>query len=117
MTDEQIIRAVAELDGWYWCEENHQSNISKEFSLEKKEWHNKDKTEWLDYFRLPKYLTSYDAIIPVVQRQIPDIQYQMPQYLPCSSCGSFSQIAMRLINCTPRQLCEALLRATGKWVE
>lgn len=59
---------------------------------------------------LPPYLTSRDAIVPVVEKQPPHVQYQVHKFL-----GEL-EIRYRWL-ATPRQLCEALIRATGKWVD
>lgn len=54
---------------------------------------------------LPDYLTSYDAIIPLIQKQPPEIRAEM-----------FERTNGRVtIMSTPMQLCELLLQATGKW--
>ena len=49
------------------------------------------------------YLTSYDAILPLVQKQPVAIKIEI-----MSRCCLLD---------APTQLCEALLRATGKWRE
>lgn len=48
--------------------------------------------------KLPPYLESYDAIIPVIQKRPKEVRGLM---MP--------------IEITPAQLCESLLRLTGKW--
>ncbi len=49
------------------------------------------------------YLTSYDAIIPLIQRQPMGIRVTLEK-----NCTVFD---------SAEQLCDALLRATGKWKE
>ena len=52
-------------------------------------------------------LTSYDAIIPLIQKQEVGVRARVVQRHPSG---------VTLMS-TPAQLCEALLRATGKWKE
>jgi hypothetical protein len=75
MTDEDKIKALAELDGRW-------PNLSQE-SL--------------------RYLTSYDAIIPLIQKQPMGIRVTLEK-----NCTVFD---------SAEQLCEALLRATRKYKE
>lgn len=91
MTPEEQIKALAELDGWIYIHgaELHENG-----------WRHKDGRTAYENADLPAYLLSYDAIIPLIQKQIllhPN--KPMPDTLQA----------------TPTQLCEALLRATGKW--
>jgi len=58
------------------------------------------------------YLTSYDAILPLVQNQPHHIIACI--YDDMRDEG-WTDGVVRLLNFTPSQLCEALLRATGKW--
>jgi len=52
---------------------------------------------------LHKVLTSYDAIIPLIQKQSLAIRSSI--FIRCGGDGIE----------TPAQLCEALLKAVGKW--
>ncbi len=83
MTAEQITKAVAELDG---CP------VMPHFPGGYK-----------------PYLSSRDAIIPVIERQ-GNIQ------LIESSCVMKYKLRS-ILEATPAQLCETLLRATNKWIE
>lgn len=72
------------------------------------------------------YLTSLDAIVPVIEKQTFSIQYGMTRIIAMMRSGGddkeyryypqdmtfYGRLCM---TATPRQLCEALLRATGKW--
>jgi len=58
---------------------------------------------------VPPYLTSYDAIIPLIQKQTEDVKSDVVEFLYL--------MGDRQLERTPAQLCEALLRATGKWIE
>jgi len=63
---------------------------------------------------LPNYLTSYDAIIPLIQKCI-----SWPGFKNEFHCGfNYNKFSIaEVFTATPPQLCEALLRATGKWTE
>jgi len=75
------------------------------------------------------YLHSYDAIIPLIQKQCGDnTQSTRVKFLntlrqligvnkPTNKVGTPLVSDFDLIVATPFQLCEALLRATGKWKE
>jgi len=93
MNQEQQIKALAELDGWI---QNHATGW----------WFNAEDTNGGDPYP-PNYLTSYDAIIPLIQKQPRDVRKAMTQTFP-NGHVSFTT--------TPAQLGEALLRATGRWV-
>lgn len=102
MTTEQQIKALAELDGWKSRE--HISPIDNKTVIGL--WYLKD-TQCVSI--LPPYLTSYDAIIPVIQKQTNEVKADVWFRLGCVNWG--------WLDATPAQLCEALLRATGKWEE
>jgi len=90
MNLEEQIKALAELDGiclGEWLPENRK------------------------HFKTP-YLTSYDAIIPLIQKQSYGIVANIHDILCTTNDTKYF-----LRNCSPTQLCEALLRATGKWKE
>lgn len=75
------------------------------------------------YQSLPNYLTSYDAIVPLMQKLakadkgepcmelLMDILFKhLDRNYPTDEWNSY-------FDATPSQLCEALLRATNKWIE
>jgi len=59
----------------------------------------------------PDYLTSRDAIVSVIEKQKSFIQRAINDRLKHITDWGFTYLA------TPSQLCEALLRATGNWIE
>ena len=67
-----------------------------------------EKYAWGEYCENCKDLISYDAIIPLVQKQDDDVCEEMENYL----LDLFPTIS--LWQATPTQLCDALLVATGK---
>lgn len=128
MTPEQQIKALAELDGWT---EIHQSTLLLEFGVNNSVWAGRMPDK--DFLAaLPNYLTSYDAIIPLIQKKFTkhschsffdalgiiaakntadcDGQYEY------QGDGSYYEQWL-LFKATPAQFSEALLRATGKWTE
>lgn len=48
---------------------------------------------------------SYDAILPLIQKQDDELKLGVEHWCAC----------YHPYDATPRQLCEALLKATGKW--
>lgn len=113
MTPEQQIKALAELDG---CYKETASGINL---------YKPDETlvcvSCYDVFvfaehihQLPKYLTSYDAIIPLIQKCI-----GWPGFKNEFHCGyNYNKFSIaEVFTTTPPQLCEALLKAVGKWNE
>jgi len=95
MKPEQQIKALAELDGLVGRFQNIQHVLVKGV------WH-----------PVPPYLTSYDAIIPLIQKQTDEVGWLLANHLKDIITED------RFVwQATPTQLCEALLRATGKWIE
>ncbi len=138
MTPDQIIKAVAELDGFKIEELDHPQlrhrtifrvkNRDGRLLLHKwttygecdserigsrglEEHHSGyDFQDLRDVVKaLPPYLSSRDAIIPVIERR-GNIQ------LIESSCVMKYKLRS-ILEATPAQLCEALLRAANKWIE
>ncbi len=117
MTDTEIIIEVAKLDGWI-----------------KEDWGwvyplPGDKQEVYQHKDFPvglNYTTSRDAIIPVIEKVL-NSAHLTDQFLvelcvqvgtPHMSCGdAFWKIRCPtlLVLATPRQLCIALAKATGRW--
>ena len=99
MLEELQIKALAELDGWTF------SDVSS--------WQEK----WTDennvhHESAKPYLISYNAIIPLIQKQPIEIKEMVHRlYFDRLETGSHR------LDVTPSQLAEALLRATGKWIE
>lgn len=115
MTPEQKRIALAELDGWKQCEEHIKYNESEHCLVEKKEWHNKSKTKWLADEDMPDYLNSYDAIVPLIQKQSNKIKDAIGVIL----WQDYSNLIAWhcYYDATPEQLCDATLKATSKWKE
>ena len=107
MKPEEQIKALAELDG-YIMELSSPNRIPVMSLYEKdkiiRECH-------MDSPRMTAYLTSYDAIIPLIQKQNDYIKIRMDEEVRTHNTVS------AMINLTPSQLCEALLRATENWKE
>jgi len=105
MTNEQQIKALAKLDGWSGVQPNH---VPRETMM--------GMPPNCERFELTKpYLTSYDAIIPLVQKQSYEVRNKI--FSSFEKDTGWTAQALLMLAATPAQLCEALLRATGKWVE
>lgn len=109
---EDQIKAIAELDGWsnvtIYPSENNQVDGFKPNGM-----------GWSEC--LP-YTTSRDAIVPVIEKQTEEMQlktiYTLSKTMTHPKDWDYVTGWMLLaIKATPTQLCEALLRATGKWKE
>lgn len=106
MHPEEQIEALAELDGWTVI--HHEGKTACH-----EEQFTGDKEGSMSVF-IPNYLTSYNAIIPLIQKQWKSTntdegvrwQFLFWNALMDSECMLFN---------SPAQLCEALLRALGKW--
>lgn len=121
MTPEDKIKAIAELDGW--------SDISWPFGTA---FTGQGKPPHLNANLTPllPYLTSRDAIVPVIEKHPLEVKRKVVHIVSdlfYSSKDEKNQWynggwrvdckAMACLFSTPSQLCEALLRATGKWIE
>jgi len=96
MTTEQQIKALAELDGWtetFWEQNDYL-------------WGFRAGRSYSEPTPNKCYLTSYDAIIPLIQKQPLEVRDRI-----ATKGGPISFMV------TPAQLSEKLLRATGKWIE
>jgi hypothetical protein len=124
-TTEEQIKALAELDGWKFTRVEKGPYNQAGYRV----WQNGvecggfDDSQKLEYtmriFGIPNYRTSYDAIIPLIQKwskvtphHKQEFVSELTDILGMSGCDltTFCYIVS-----TPAQLCEALLRATGKW--
>ncbi len=99
MNPAEQIKALAELDGWteLFCEQDRTL------------WGFRNGRKYSERTPDANYLTSYDAIIPLIQKQDIDVRLAV-QISTNADTGCF-------IDATPTQLCEALLLATGMWKE
>ena len=91
MTNEEKIRVLAELDGFEWF------------------------TDALGYrIHAKPYTDSYDAIIPLVQKQPREILVRV--VLSFKGQNDVSRM-VDWLQYTPEQLADALIKAVGKWKE
>lgn len=107
MKEQDIIKACAELDGYTINGPSDDPAVVEGWC-----WDGKGNNCWLEEL---EYTSSYNAIIPLIQKQDSRILREVGHRLLKDCCGNFGEIAMQGIQRTPAQLCEALLRATGKW--
>ena len=118
MKEQDQIRAIAELDGL----QERQSTDHNAFA-----WFDGEEqmTPYLNQdWRKPcprNYLQSYDAILPLIQKQTKEnmerfLDFTFELYYEKTQATKPNQ-CVTVLELTPSQLCEALLRATGKWIE
>jgi len=100
MKTEDIIKAVAELDGRY------ADGVTTNGECYESVPQRGSPDDGIEVFR---YLNSLDVIVPVIRNQTCAVQRLMNELLKDVTDWNFTYLA------TPAQLCEALLRATGKW--
>lgn len=121
MTDTQLIIAVTKLDGWIREESEHLTFKSRIVW-----WIKRIGTfeRRIAQVELPPYLTSRDAIIPVIERQAQKVSVGRKicdEVLGFSTSGDSIDInywcVQRLVCATPKQLSIALVKATGNWIE
>lgn len=122
MKTQDQIKALAELDGWLDIKEY---TYDYDFAGERgkfQQWQGREPSMLGKLQALKPYLTSYDAIISLVQKQ--DIETRRDVYRQLhrdkfqeetETTSRFTVDIGNFIEFTPAQLCEALLRATGKW--
>src|SRR5690349_24709405 len=115
MTDTEIIIEVAKLDGWKYPKDEEANDWT---------WISNEDTKRHDCLlgQLKCYLTSRDAIIPVIEKQLTDDPMVEDRFLTkfnaaVRSLKPNNKQMMLSIFLTPRQLCIALLKATGRWKE
>lgn len=113
MTPHDQIKALAELDGWEFLKPHgHERNYWL--------WNNDipiaGDEEGFDAILhvLPPYLTSRDAIVPVIEKCLKDPQIAHIFFLITTQDMLQAKYGHPLF-ATPAQLCEALLRSVGKW--
>lgn len=115
MTEKDQTKAIAELDGW--SRRPDLDYVTGHDCLMHEVW-GRDQ-ESCDQIFLGKYLTSRDAIVPVIAKESPHIQIQFVDFLAEFFDGwkeDFDDIDVaKMICASPAQMAEALLRATGKW--
>ncbi len=118
MKERDIIKAIAELDGWklesygpagygnlYW------RVVAPDGVIKKADMCGEAWVKEVSICFYPPYLTSRDAIIPVIEKQPVKTQAAVGDEL-------FKLRTMPMKFCpTASEFCEALLRATGKWAE
>lgn len=120
MTEQDQIKAIAELDGWI-LEPSGKDSFNVFHAAF---WRHPDKQ---GEHTLPNYLYSRDAIIPVIEKVC--IQkhsyrgnfnaelFQLTTNRNLSSAIKEPNFIFAALTASAAQLSEALLRATGKWVD
>lgn len=128
MKEQDQIKAIAELDGWTIRQDDDDPTfwlINPQGRLECGDVEFNKLEHWMH--KLPKYLTSRDAIVPVIEKWIDNSSSRTTAFIdalcwvclavrcsPTKTRISYNFLWI-LLRATPPQLCEALLRATRKW--
>ena len=115
MKPQDIIKAIAELDDDKpMIVQDHVGNISLDYFVEGERFMR----------RKGNYLLSRDAIVPVIEKHTKkesvsnDFFDSLGKVIARVKPRKSLYIEQREMQfATPSQLCEALLRATGKWIE
>ncbi len=137
MTDNEIIIAVAKIAGFKWCDHvwgsvahNTRGSGRNVVITGSNKWCQKcgagynDDGTIIAISQLPNYLTSRDAIIPVIEKVCmtkPNLRYEFGIQLSRVKFDAYAlqidydQAFQLYIEATPLQLCTALLKAKGLW--
>lgn len=111
LTTEQKIIELAKMDGWLDVKEYTYTYDYMGEQGEYKRLQGRSIENLGHLVGLPPYLTSYDAIIPLIQKQDFSIKLAITVYLQHNNKGGLTMDAY--FSVTPEQLCDALLRAKG----
>lgn len=123
MTDQQLIIAVAKLDGLTCKASPTIIGMYALFSEDGSQWSESHDTEEQCWREAKDYLTSHDAIIPVIEKHItnPEIEmifnYALYDLLQKEVSEVNAMTYVMAVKATARQLSIALLKACGKWEE
>jgi len=119
MTDQDQIVALAELDGLEPTFVTGTNDIVY--------WNDpKENARLITWRELPNWLNSRDAIVPLIEKFVnTNTDYLKHSFIlhlakiACGKCEWYDAVkdAIKFVLPTPKQLCEAILRATGKWKE
>lgn len=99
MTPQDKIKELAELDGWLDVKEYVYTYDYAGESGELKQLQGREPTNLAVLRGVKNYLESYDAIIPLIQKQPPEVKELLGYFNLCE---------------TPAELSNALLIATGR---
>lgn len=119
MSDTDIVIEVAKLDG-YTEEQAHSfgNSVEKEFAYQCGEINSEEYvSNVVQQPKPPNYLHSRDAIIPVIKKQTQHVQLGVVDELTPHKREFDGDVAVIAMTAPARQLCIALLKATGRWKE
>lgn len=120
MKEQDIIKAVAELDGWQDIKEYCYTYDFAGERGEFKKTQGRDPSNLGELNNLKHYTTSRDAIVPVILKAIntPELEmrfnYALYDIVNVSQ-KTHAETYINAVLATPEQLCKALLRSTDKW--
>lgn len=108
MTPEQINIECAKIDEFYIQHDDSNPNacyLTQEVGTWRSGWYDSDVECWA--VEAPEYTTSYDAIIPLIQKQSIEIKEEMFNHLDVQDKHGC------VLDFTPLELATALLKAKG----
>lgn len=106
MKPEDKIKVLAELDGYFDVHVDDSMSNKPTLCGTRGEVRNKIVKVYHD---IPSYLTNYDPIIRLIQKQ--------PREVKRDFITRIKWFAVYTFECSPEQLCDALIKAVGKWKE
>lgn len=122
MTREEKIKVLAELGGWKWLDHPDTKEATKNFTLPDK-WVIQPDGVLNFPHNTPRYLTSYDAIIPLVKKRCAGNALLEQTFINeiergiCSGFHAARTVGFFPIAAEPEQLADALIKSLGKWKE
>jgi len=120
MTDSETIIEIAKLDGWEYFPDGHNYHCA---TPEHHKWFNTE--DGCCYSDPRRYLTSLDAIVPVIEKQHFSTRLKFREALwelldqrmtVCANHLVQDQAELFLF-AQPKELCIALLKSIGAWKE
>lgn len=112
MIKEKQIETLAKLDGWLKDADNEGNYFYKEYIIP---------NGTIREYDVPLYLESYNAILPLIQKQPPAIKeliaVNLWSILKIDSDFSEQEAWSLNFGTAPDEYCEALLRATNNWTD
>ena len=117
LTEQDKIKLAAELDGFGEAYQRKRlgplwMTCFSQKTLKKLDTHSNE----MDKSFYKEYSASYDAIIRLIQKLSYDVQSRVYDKLPVSADLAYTrgEVGSFIFNCTPSQLLDAVLVATGK---
>lgn len=112
MTTEQIRIAMAELDGW-----THETKEGRSPGYALTYWKGPDGKDYGIHPTISDFANDFNAVYRVVNALLEHLRYRFLVTLDEITKNGFDWFPKRIVESTPHQWCEAVLRAADKWKE